>query len=58
MNTVDQQKKHTKLHSKTHMPANSVFFEKAVPILLAVLGLIMVGLIVFAAGVLLGLIRF
>jgi hypothetical protein len=46
------------MRSKSHMPANSIFFEKIVPVLLAVLGVIMVGLIMVAAGVLLGLIKF
>ena len=40
------------------MPANSILFEKIVPVLLAVLGLVMIGLVAFAAGVLLGLIKF
>lgn len=44
--------------SKSHMPENSFFFEKAVPVLLVVFGVVMAGLILFAAGVLLGLIHF
>ena len=40
------------------MPANSVFYEKIVPVLLGLLGIIMLGLVLFAAAVLLGLIRF
>lgn len=40
------------------MPERSVFFEKVVPILLVLMGVVMVGLIVFALGVLLGLIAF
>ncbi len=46
------------LRSKSRMPANSVFFDKVVPILLVVLGVVMAGLVLFAAGVVLGLIRF
>jgi hypothetical protein len=40
------------------MPADSAFFERVVPALLVVLGIITVGLIVFAAGILLGFIPF
>jgi hypothetical protein len=46
------------LRGKSHMPENSFFYEKAVPVFLVVLGLVMLGLILFAAGVLLGLVRF
>jgi hypothetical protein len=38
------------------MPEDSVFYSWVVPILLVVLGIITFALIVFAAGVLLGLI--
>jgi len=48
----------TALHSKSHMPENSFFFERAIPIFLVVLGLVMLGLILFAAGVLIGVVRF
>jgi len=44
--------------SKSHMPKNSVLFEKIIPILLILLGIITFGLIVFAAGVLLGFVHF
>ena len=47
-----------KLRTRSHMPQNSLFFEKIVPILLAVMGVVTVLLVLFAAGVLLGLIRF
>ena len=40
------------------MPSNSVFFDKIVPVLLVVFGIVMIGLIFFAAGVLLGLVKF
>ena len=40
------------------MPADSVLFEKIVPILLAIMGLLMLGLILVAAGVLLGVVHF
>ncbi len=40
------------------MPSHSLFFEKVVPVLLGLFGLVMVGLVIFAAGVLLGWIKF
>ena len=43
---------------KSHMPKNSFLFEKVVPISLIVMGFIMLGLILFAAGVLLGIVKF
>lgn len=47
-----------KKDSKSHMPENSVLFEKIVPALLVIMGVITVGLILFAAGVLLGIVHF
>ncbi len=44
--------------SKSHVPKNSVFFERVVPALLVFMGVLMVALIVVAAGVLLGFIHF
>lgn len=38
------------------MPERSVFYDRIVPLVLAILGMVMVGLIVFALGVLSGLI--
>ena len=46
------------LKSKSHMPENSVFFEKIVPIALITMGIITLGLMVFAAGVILGIVHF
>jgi len=43
---------------KSHIPKNSHFFEKVVPAALIGMGIITVALILFAAGVLLGLIKF
>ena len=43
---------------KLHMPKDSFVFEKLVPVMLIVLGVITTGLILFAAGILLGIIRF
>jgi hypothetical protein len=58
MSTGDNREDPKTPRGKSHMPENSFFFEKAVPILLVVLGLVMAGLIVFAGGVLLGFIQF
>ena len=44
--------------SKSHMPENSVLFEKIIPAALAFMGILTVVLILFAAGVLLGIIQF
>ena len=43
---------------KSHMPKNSLLFEKVIPVSLIVLGIITLGLILFAAGVLLGIVKF
>ena len=40
------------------MPKDSFLFEKAVPGMLILLGVITLGLILFAGGVLLGIIQF
>lgn len=45
-------------NSKSHIPKDSFFFEKVVPVSLLVMGMIMLGLILFAAGVLLGFVKF
>ena len=50
-------KEKTILHP-THMPKDSILFEKVVPILLLILGLITLGMVLFATGVLLGLVKF
>ena len=47
-----------RVNSKSHMPKNSLLFEKLVPISLIIMGVVTVGLILFAAGVLLGLVKF
>jgi hypothetical protein len=44
--------------SKSHMPKDSLFFEKIVPISLITLGIITLGLMLFAAGVILGIVKF
>ena len=48
----------TNIKSKSHMPKDSLFFEKIVPISLIAMGVITLGLILFAAGVILGIIQF
>ena len=45
-------------NKKSHMPENSLFYEKIIPILMIVMGIVTVALIIFAAGVLLGFINF
>lgn len=45
-------------NDKTHMPKDSMFFEKAVPALLILMGLVTAFLILFAVGVLLGVVKF
>jgi hypothetical protein len=48
----------TRTKSKSHIPKNSLFFEKIVPISLVAMGIITLGLILFAAGVILGIVQF
>lgn len=43
---------------RSHIPKNSFFFEKIVPVSLISMGVIMLGLILFAAGVILGFVHF
>ncbi|HEY5903711.1 MAG TPA: hypothetical protein VIU39_14260 [Anaerolineales bacterium] len=47
-----------RLRRQSHMPQGSILFEKLIPILLAIMAIIMVLLILFAAGVLAGIVRF
>jgi hypothetical protein len=47
-----------RVEGKSHIPKHSVFFEKVIPALLILMGIITVGLILFAAAVLLGFVRF
>ena len=48
----------TSTNNKSHIPSNSLLFEKIIPALLILLGAITFGLILFAAGVLLGFVHF
>lgn len=43
---------------RSRMPQGSLLFEKVIPILLVVMAILMVLLVLFAAGVLMGVIRF
>jgi hypothetical protein len=58
MDEANRQERMSALRQKSHMPQQSMFFEKIVPLLLIVMGIIMAGLVLFAAGVLLGIVRF
>lgn len=58
MDDVNKQNRRNTLRQKSHMPEHSVFFEKIVPILLIAMGIIMAALVLFAAGVLLGIVHF
>ena len=42
----------------SRIPSGSVFFEKVVPVLLVLMGVAMVALILFATGVLIGVVHF
>ena len=48
----------TREPGKSHAPKDSVLFEKLIPALLIFMGVLMTVLILFAAGVLLGIIHF
>ena len=48
----------TKTNSKSHIPEKSFLFEKIVPFALILMGVITLGLMLFAAGVLLGIVHF
>ena len=47
-----------RVNSKSHIPKNSILLEKLVPLSLIIMGVVTLGLILFAAGVLLGLVKF
>ena len=52
----DRQAKTNALRTKSHMP-DTVFYEKIIPALLILMGVIMVLLILFGLAVLLGYVR-
>ena len=45
-------------NSKSHIPENSFLFEKIIPASFIILGIVTLGLIAFAVGVLLGIVHF
>ena len=47
-----------KARDRSHMPTDSVFYEKIIPVLLIVMAVLTVAFVLFAAGVLLGFIPF
>ncbi|HXF86364.1 MAG TPA: hypothetical protein VNK49_13345 [Anaerolineales bacterium] len=51
-----KERKH--LNKPSRIPGGSFVFDKFIPILLIIMGIMTVGLILFAAGVLLGFIQF
>lgn len=57
MDEINRPERTSELRQKSHMP-RSMFFEKIIPILLVVMGLVMTALVLFAVGVLLGIVRF
>jgi hypothetical protein len=48
----------TRPTGKSHIPRDSFLFEKIVPAALIVMGIVLLGLILFAAGVLFGVVKF
>ena len=44
--------------AKSHAPEDSALFERVIPVLLIAMGVLTVLLILFAAGVLLGIVHF
>jgi hypothetical protein len=48
----------SKANSKSHIPEKSLLFEKIIPIALILMGVVTLGLMLFAAGVLLGIVHF
>ena len=58
---MEQDKRQTKgmeQRRMSHMPKDSVFYEKIIPALFVFLGVVMILLVLFAAAVLTGLIHF
>ena len=50
--------RHNQKTNRSHIPRNSLFFEKIVPSLLILMGVITIGLILFAVAVLIGIVSF
>ncbi len=57
---VDKEKAEPRKSARnpSRMPENSVFYNKVVPALLVILGILMVAMVLFAAAVIMGLIKF
>ena len=49
---------HMHAKRKSHAPENSLMFEKVIPVLLILMGILTVALILFAVGILLGIVHF
>lgn len=52
------EEKNRALHNQGHMPKNPLFFEKVIPVMLVILGVVMLMLVLFAAAILMGIIQF
>jgi len=50
--------KQTLTTNKSHIPKYSLLFERVIPMLMILMGIITLGLMLFAAGVLLGFVHF
>lgn len=58
MTKTEQSNRKIVSKNQSHIPKNSVFFEKVVPALLVGMAVLMVLLIILATGILLGLVQF
>jgi hypothetical protein len=56
--SVENVPQRSPVNSKSRIPENSVLFEKVIPFALAFMGIVTVILILFAIGVLLGIVQF
>ena len=50
--------KQPKINKKSHIPENSLFYEKIIPALMIIMGSVTIALIIFATGILLGFVKF
>jgi hypothetical protein len=58
MNDVEKERPRRAPRPSSRMPEDSLFYERLIPILLVLLAIIMVILILFAIGILLGIVPF
>lgn len=56
--SADNVPKRMPVNSKSRIPEKSVLFERIIPAALVFMGILMIILILFAAGVLLGIVQF